>query len=92
MDKVHYYLNEALKLDSDSVNYLYGLYAIESVLGNYIEAVSLGQRITSLDTTNTRILKDLGKSHMFLGQYEESLKYYEKYVGSCGCWISYISE
>jgi TolB-like protein/Tfp pilus assembly protein PilF len=80
LEKAKYYNHEALKFARDSSGYLAELISIEQVAGNYREAIALGERYYALNASSTSILISLGKLHMFLGQYEESLAYIFRYV------------
>ena len=52
----------------------------ERVLGNFEKAVEFGEKAYSLDSLSRGTLVRLGEVYMYLGQYEESLKYYKKYL------------
>ena len=79
-EKANYYLNEAFKLDGDSVAYYEVLGHIAYGSGNYIKAIEYFEKGYAIDTINTSILDYLGMSYMILGQFEESLKYFEKLI------------
>jgi len=79
-EKAIYYLQEALKLDGDSVNYLYRVSRTERYLGDFEKALVFLKIGYAIDSTHTETLLQLGDNYLFLGQYEESLKYYEKFV------------
>ncbi len=79
-EKSKYYYQEALKLHSDSVSYYYDLMLSERVLGNFEKAIEFGEKGYVQDSLRTELLYILGEIHMYLGQYEESLKYYNKLV------------
>jgi tetratricopeptide (TPR) repeat protein len=60
-------------------HYFEGLSYIEGhILGNYKEAIELSLQGLSIDSNDTRLLGNMGKFLMYLEQYDESLKYYEK--------------
>jgi TolB-like protein/Tfp pilus assembly protein PilF len=80
IDKANYYDLEALKLDGDSASYFNYLSLSEKYQGNYEKAKDLLLKAYSIDTTQSVIASQLGICYMFLNQYKESLKYYEKYV------------
>ncbi|MBA7515110.1 hypothetical protein ES705_07148 [subsurface metagenome] len=80
-EKGNYYIQEALKLDDDSAAYYGALAASEQFyLGNYEKAIEFGKKGYAIDSNNSGIIGSLGYNYMFLGQYEESLKYFKKYV------------
>ena len=79
-EKAIYYLQEALKLDGDSVNYLFRVSRTERYLGDFEKAIEFLKKGYAIDSTHTSTLLQLGDNYLFLGQYEESLKYYEKYI------------
>jgi len=74
------YFHEAFKLDNDSVRYYSILAITEWGRGNFAKSIDSGEKGYAIDSNNISILGDLGMSYMFFGHYEESLKYYEKYV------------
>ncbi len=79
-EKSEYYYLEALNLDSDSASYFSRLSFSEFCLGNYIKAIELGEKSFQIDTTITNTLYNLGFSYSICGQFEESLKYFKKFV------------
>ena len=80
IEKGNYYGREAFKLDGDSAKYYHFLADGEYILGNYEQALEFSKRVYEQDSNNTSIVKLLGAIHMFLGQYEESLKYYIEWL------------
>jgi TolB-like protein/Flp pilus assembly protein TadD len=81
LDKYKYYKEEALKLDDDSARYYWALAQLEDVKGNFENAVELGKKSYAMDSTYFGVIHMLGLQHLYLGQVEESLKYYEKFIG-----------
>jgi TolB-like protein/Flp pilus assembly protein TadD len=79
-EKAKYYSKEALKLEVDSVEYFLGLAAYEYDLGNYAKAIEILKKGYAIDSNEIFTLRNLGMSYMFLGQFEESLKYFEKEI------------
>jgi TolB-like protein/Tfp pilus assembly protein PilF len=79
-EKAKYYLLEAFKLDGDSIPYLSRLEAIENQQGNYEKAIELNKRLFAIDSTQVSTLMYIGLNNAFLGQNEESLRYYRKYI------------
>jgi TolB-like protein/Flp pilus assembly protein TadD len=77
--KNNYYIQEALKLDDDSAAYYWSLASSEYWLGNYEKAIEFGEKAYAIGSTHTSNLNILGESYMHLGQYEESLKYFNKW-------------
>ena len=78
-EKHHYYIQEALKLDDDSMEYYYSLAGSERWLGNFEKAIEFGDKAYAIDPSHTGNLIILGENYMYLGQYEESLKYYKEW-------------
>ena len=76
-----YYLNQALKLDGDTVSYIDQLidYNIMNE-GDYKKAIEHYKLRYLRDSTNNWLLSVLGYDYLFNGQYKESLKYYQKYI------------
>jgi tetratricopeptide (TPR) repeat protein len=79
-EKDKFYIQEALKLDGDSVAYYYGLSFTEHTSSNFEKAIESGLKGYAIDSLNLGILYRLGHSYLFHGQYEESLIYFEKYI------------
>jgi len=78
-EKHHYYIQEALKLDDDSMKYYYSLAGSERWLGNFEKSIEFGEKAYAIDSNHTGNLIILGDNYMYLGQYEESLKYYKEW-------------
>jgi len=74
------YFQQAFKLDGDSVAYYTHLIASEINSGNFEKAIESGLKGYSIDSFNISILRNLGRSYLYFGQYEESIKYYEKII------------
>jgi TolB-like protein len=77
-EKSKYYYQEELKLDGDSSAYYFksGLY--EYYLGNFNKSIEFGVKGYAIDSNNCEIMSLLGDDYAWLGQYEESLKYWKK--------------
>ncbi len=73
-------IQEAIKLTGDSTGYYEGLGSSENHQGNYAKAIEFLEKGHKIDTNRIGIIRSLGTSHMFLGHYRESLKYYKTYV------------
>jgi TolB-like protein len=73
------YYQDKLKLDSDSLSYYNGLSDVEFFLANFNKSIEYGKKGYAIDSTNQGVLYYLGYNYAWLGQYEESLKYYKKY-------------
>jgi len=78
--KSNYYFQEALKLDDDSAEYYFSLAGSQRWLGNYEKAIGFGEKAYTIDPTHNSNLMILGTNYMYLGQYEESLKYFNKWI------------
>jgi TolB-like protein len=74
-----YYLNK-LKLDGDSLDYYSALVSDEFSLANFSKSIEYGIKGYAIDSTNEEILQFLGGNYARIGQYEESLKYYKKWI------------
>ena len=77
-EKSIYYAKEAFKMDNDSALYYEGLTEAETFSGNFKQAIEFGEKSYSIDSNNRHILWLLGNQHMYLGQSEESFKYFKK--------------
>jgi len=75
------YVEEALKLDNDSVEYYFALVRIEHGISDYENTIEFGERLGNIDSTFNdyyRTLSLIGYSHLVLGQVEESLECLKK--------------
>ncbi len=73
---------EGFKSDGDTNSYLSSLAPGEWDFGNREKAIELVYKRFKRDSDNIDALLNLGYCYMVLGQYEESLKYYKKYIES----------
>ena len=80
IEKAKNYDQEAFKLDEDSLRYYWIAFGDENVLLNYAKAIEFLQKIYLLDSSDIDIYYRLGEDYMFLGQHEESLKYFKKWL------------
>jgi TolB-like protein len=78
IEKAKFYNQEALKLNNDSASYYFDLMSSERVLGNFEKAVDFGEKSYDLDSLRLLTLFRLGEVYLFLGKYEESIKYFKK--------------
>jgi TolB-like protein len=76
-EEAEQYYQDRLKLDGDSLGYYLGLADLE---GNDHKTIELEKKAFARDSTNYGILYTLGQVYEFLGQYKESLKYWEKLI------------
>jgi tetratricopeptide (TPR) repeat protein len=74
--KCLHFLNEALKLDGDSILFLQALASNEENRGNYEEAIILNHKILSMDSSNINALSSLAYEYSFIGKFEESVYFY----------------
>ena len=75
-----HYINEALRLDGDSINYLQALGWLEMTYGNSEEALQLYKKALAKDSTRFRIYATIGHCYRGLGDHEESLSYLKKWM------------
>ena len=78
-EKAKQYYLDRLKLDNDSLTYYYSLENDEFWHTNFNKSIEYAEKGYAIDSTNKGILYYLGLNYAWLGQYEESLKYYKKY-------------
>jgi len=71
---------EALELNGDSASYFSALSGAANHRGNYKKAIEYAAKAYALNPDRTYDLWLMGYNNMMLGQYEESMKYYKKYV------------
>ena len=71
---------EYLKLIGEPIQYLnYAAYC-EQKEGNWEKAIEFSKKGYDIDSTNINALVMLGYCYSFIDQFEESMKYYRKYV------------
>jgi tetratricopeptide (TPR) repeat protein len=75
------YAQEKLYLDNDSISFYSFLAEIESDKGNDEGEEKYRRKIYMMDSTNIGNLYDLGFVYGYLGQYKESLVFFEKWLG-----------
>jgi tetratricopeptide (TPR) repeat protein len=71
---------EALELNGDSASYFSALSGAANHRGNYKKAIEYAAKAYALNQDRTYDLWLMGYNNMMLGQYDESMKYYKKYV------------
>jgi TolB-like protein/AraC-like DNA-binding protein/Tfp pilus assembly protein PilF len=81
-EKAYYYWKAALDLDGDSSSYYIDLMANEFCHGNFTKAIDYGDKAYANDSTYTYFNIILTLSHIFLGNYEKSLKYLNNHLES----------
>ena len=80
-DESEYYLIQALNLGRDSSRYYEYIAAYEFDKGNIEKGIELSLKAYLLDTTRYFILNESVAFRLaIIGRYEESLKYYKKYL------------
>jgi len=78
-EKAEFYYLEAMKLDGDSMAYYSSSVYNAYFNGIWENAVAGYEYMLQTDSTNPQILHQIGESYMYLGKYEESLKYLRKW-------------
>jgi TolB-like protein/AraC-like DNA-binding protein/Tfp pilus assembly protein PilF len=80
-DKGNYYLLQILSLDGDTTKYNDYLMRFRAdTQGDYTDVIRYFEKRFSTDSTNTTVLVLLGYYYSLAGKYDESLKYYKKYI------------
>ncbi len=74
------YFLDVFKLDGDSVRYRHRLAMEEASQGNFLKAIELREKDSVKFYTEEWGLGNKGICYLFLGQYDEALKYFEHYV------------
>jgi TolB-like protein/Tfp pilus assembly protein PilF len=74
------YVEEALKLDGDSLEYLTALASMAQNEGNYSVARDLWEKAIDLGSTSANVLFQLGNTYSFLGQHDKSMRYFERWL------------
>jgi Flp pilus assembly protein TadD len=71
---------EYLKLIAEPIQYLNFAAYSEHKQGYWGKAIEYSKKAYDIDSTNIETLEMLGYCYSFIGHFEESLKYYKKYV------------
>jgi TolB-like protein/AraC-like DNA-binding protein len=79
-EKAKQYIQDKLKLDGDSADYYSEIARYENWFGNLKKSIEFGLKGYLTDSTNATALVILGYNFALLGQYEESLKYYNNWI------------
>jgi TolB-like protein/Tfp pilus assembly protein PilF len=79
-EKAKSYNIEALKLDNDSLQFYLYAEIDEFYSSNYEKAIEYLRKGYAIDSTHISVLEDLGFDYLFVGRFDESLKYYKKYI------------
>jgi len=79
-EKAKQYIQDKLKLDGDSADYYAESAWFESWIGNFNKSIEYGIKGYELDSTNATVLVILGSNYAGLGQYKESLKYFNSWI------------
>ncbi|MCK4989545.1 MAG: tetratricopeptide repeat protein, partial [Bacteroidales bacterium] len=74
------YNHEALKLSGDSIEYYRNLSYEEIITGNYMKAIEYAEKLDKIDSNDVLNLSILGFIYVFLGQHEEALELYKRYI------------
>ena len=74
------YYKDKLKLDGDSANYYAELSRYENWQEDFNKSIEFGIKSYAIDSTNSTTLVILGSSYAEYGWYDESLKYYNKWI------------
>jgi TolB-like protein len=92
-DKSEYYLKQALILNGDSAQYYIYLMLYDFWNRNFEKALDLSLKTYELDTTRLNSLSFAGFSLSLLGRYEESLKYYKKFIEKSNAYkVTYLNN
>ena len=78
--KARKYYHDKLELDGDSAEYCSELARIESNLGNFNKSIEFGFKGYSIDPANVMVLIMLADYYSQMGQYKESLVYFNKWI------------
>ncbi|MFN2216409.1 MAG: TPR end-of-group domain-containing protein [Anaerolineales bacterium] len=74
------YYQEKLNLDNDSISFYSFLAGIESIKGNDEAVEKYRRKIYMMDSTRAINLYQLGIVYGYMGQYKESLVFFEKWI------------
>jgi len=80
IEKARQYIQDKLRLDNDSADYYTESARFEFWLGNYNKSLEFSIKGFEKDSTNLVVLTSLADSYGWLGQFEKSLRYWEKYI------------
>jgi TolB-like protein len=92
-EKAKYYIEEAFKLDLDSIEYYGAFIEVERAFGNYEKSIELQNKYYAFDSTNVDILAWFAFDYHMLHRDKESLKYVKKFENRLEeqPWIYYSS-
>ncbi|MGW8315861.1 MAG: TPR end-of-group domain-containing protein [Bacteroidales bacterium] len=76
------YFDQALALSSDSLTYYTSLAAMENWTGNYTVSIEYCQKALSIDPNYAPALDRMAYDYMFMGEYDQSYRYYTDLVKS----------
>jgi tetratricopeptide (TPR) repeat protein len=74
-EKATFFASEKLKLDADSIGYLFHLAGVEFVLGNLAKSLELHKKAYSMDSTNVELLNMIVQIYTINGEKTEALHY-----------------
>jgi len=80
LEKAWQYIQDKLTLDNDSADFYSESARYEFWLGNYNKSLEFSIKGFEKDSTNLVVLTCLADSYGWLGKFEKSLKYWEKYI------------
>jgi TolB-like protein/Flp pilus assembly protein TadD len=79
-EKANYYILEVLKLDNDSLKFYLYSERFEFHHGNFEKAIDFLEKAYAIDSNQISTLNGLGYDLMWVGRFNESLKYTKKYL------------
>ncbi len=80
IEKVNFYTMEAFKLDGDSVKQYHQLFLNEWLSGNYAKTMEIANKGYAIDSSDITNFVNVAYSYMFIGQFEEALLWFKRYV------------
>ena len=80
IEKVNFYTMEAFKLDGDSVKQYHQLFLNEWLSGNYAKTMEIAKKGYAIDSSDITNFVNVAYSYMFIGQFEEALLWFKRYV------------
>lgn len=78
LEKHKFYIQQAFRLDGDSMKYYESLGRVE-LFSNHNRAVEYLEKAYAIDSNEFYVLRGLASQFMYLGDYEKSLVYFNKW-------------
>jgi tetratricopeptide (TPR) repeat protein len=79
-EEAKFWFKKSIQLDSNYMNSYIDLAYIETLLGNYEDALKIIDNVIKADPNNSEAFNIKGEIYYYKGNYEEALKYYNRAI------------